>query len=249
MVCSLILALLLPLQLPAQEAPSVLLDEYGFSGFPGLPTPDVLPVGGLRISAGLAYGELESGSDLVMLPLRGCWGALNDLEISAGMPIYLDDDGLEGGPAGNLSLGASYLYERARGGTNLVLRSRLSLPTGFEGRDEGSRLELGATTGTTFRLFRLSATAMYGLASGNDPFEDDISDYMRFACGGSSYIASGMQLAGSLEGTTFGDLTASAMGAYDITESVSLQAGLRAGLDGPWRYRLEGGAAWTGWGF
>jgi hypothetical protein len=156
---------------------------------------------------------------------------------------------MDGGLVGNLSLGASYLYEKARGGTNLLLRSRLSLPLGSEARDGGSRLELGATTGTTFRLFRLSATAMYGLASGNDPFDDEISDYMRFSCGTASFVSPGLQLVGSLEGNTVGELTASGMIAYELADAVGIHGGVRAGLDGLWRYRLEGGATWTGFGF
>jgi len=247
--CSLLLVLLLPLQLSAEDAPAVLTDEFGFSGFPGLPSADVMPVGGLRITAAADYGEMEGGNDLVRLPLRACWGALSDLEVCTALPLYLDDGGMEGGALGNISLGASYLYERARGGTNLVLRARASLPTGSESRDGGSRLELGATTGTTFRLFRLSATGLYGLASGNDPFSDDIHDYARFVFGTSSFVSPGLQLAGSLEGSTAGELTASACCAYDPGGPVGLHGSVRAGLDGPWRYRLEAGASWTGFGF
>jgi hypothetical protein len=247
--CSALLALLLSLQLSADEVPTTLTDRYGFSGFPGLPSADILPVGALRVTGALDYGETEAGSGILSLPLRGCWGALEDLEVCAGLPVYLDDDGMEGGAVGNISLGASYLYERARGGTNLLLRTRASLPTGSEARDGGARLETGVTTGTTFRLLRLSATGMYGLASGNDPFEDDVEDYMRFVVGGSSFVAAGLQLAGSMEGSTGGDLTASAFAAYDLGRELALHGGVRAGLDGPWRYRLAAGATWTGLGF
>lgn len=244
-----LLVLLLPLQVQSQEAPRGPTDGFGFSGFPGLPAADVMPVGGLRLTGAVGYSELEGGSDLLHLPLRGCWGALEDLEVCAGLPLYLDDDGMEGGVAGNMSLGASYLYERARGGTNLVLRARASLPTGSESRDGGSRLEGGASTGTTFRLFRLSVTGMYGLASGNDPFDDDVHDYARFVFGGSSYVSRGLQMAASMEGSTVGDLTASGCCVWDLSEAWGLHGAVRAGLDGPWRYRLEAGATWTGFGF
>ncbi len=249
MICSLLLVVLLPLQVQADDAPAVLTDGFGFSGFPGLPTADVMPLGGLRVTAAAGYGELEGGGDIASLPLRGCWGALQDLEVCAGLPLYLDDDGMEGGVLGNVSIGASYLYERARGGTNLVLRTRASLPTGSESRDGGSRLEAGASTGTTFRLFRVSVSGMYGLASGNDPFEDEIEDYARFVFGGSSFVSRGLQLAGSLEGSTAGELTASACCAYDLSGPLGLHGALRAGLDGPWRYRLETGVSWNGFGF
>lgn len=249
MACSAILALLLTLQLPPAEVPSTITDQYGFSGFPGLPSADILPVGTLRLTGALGYSEADAGGELLAVPLRGAWGALEDLEVCAGLPLYLDDDGMDGGLAGNISLGASYLYERARGGTNLLLRARASLPTGEEARDGGSRLETGITTGTTFRLMRLSVTGLYGLASGNDPFDDEVEDYMRFSLGGASFVGSGLQLAGSMAGSTFGDLTASACAVYDLTGEVDIHGGVRAGLDGPWRYRLEAGVSWTGVGF
>lgn len=222
----------------------------GLSGFLFLPGSDVLQAGGLRIQGHLDYMDLKgSGDSYLVLPLNITWGWMEDLELGGEIPLYLDDSAEEGKLLGDITVGCAWLYETARGGSALVLRGQFRLPTGREGRDRGSELDLGVSTSTTFRLFRLQASASYVINGGRNPFEDHISDYMNFSIGGASYVTEDVQLVCAMDGNTYGDFGLSGSGVLYIFDRVSLFGALRAGLSGRESCRISAGAAWTGSGF
>lgn len=222
----------------------------GLSGFPYLPGSDVLETGGLRIQGRLEYVGLEhSAGSYLLLPLNVTWGLTEGLEVGGEIPLYLDDPSEDGHPVGDITGGCRWLYETARGGSAIAVQGQLRLPTGETGRDRGSELDLGVSTGTTFRLFRLQAAASYVLSGGDDPFNDDVSDYMRFFMGGSSYISESVQLVCSMDGNTLGGLGLSGSGIFYALDGLALFGTLRAGLDGSEKVLLSGGVSWTGSGF
>lgn len=222
----------------------------GLSGFPFLPGSDVLETGGLRIQGRLEYVDLEhSGGSYLLLPLNATWGFTENFEVGGEIPLYLDEPSEDGHPVGDITAGCRWLYETARGGSAIAFQGQLRLPTGETGRDRGSELDVGVSTGTTFRLFRLQAAASYVLNGGGNPFKDDISDYMRFFMGGSSYISENVQLVCSMDGSTQGGLGLSGSGILYGLDGFVLFGTVRAGLHGGENFLLSGGISWTGSGF
>ncbi|MEN8208262.1 MAG: hypothetical protein ABFR50_03320 [Candidatus Fermentibacteria bacterium] len=224
--------------------------QGGLSGFVYLPGTEILEEDFLRIQARLNYVDLKSSSDTyLILPLNVTWGLADGLEIGAEIPFYLDYSQEEDWLPGDITAGCAWLYETARGGSAIVLRGQLRLPTGLEGRDRGSELALGATTSTTFRLFRLQASASYIIHGGRNPFEGRIIDYMDFSLGGASYITEDVQIVCAMDGDTQGDFGLSGSGILYIFDGVSMFGVLRAGLSGAESFNISAGAAWTGSGF
>ncbi|MFO8183730.1 MAG: hypothetical protein R6U39_06100 [Candidatus Aegiribacteria sp.] len=222
----------------------------GLSGFPFLPGSDVLETGGLRIQGRLEYVDPEhSAGSYLLLPLSATWGPAENFEIGGEIPLYLDEPSEDGHPIGDVTAGCRWLYETARGGSAIAFQGQLRLPTGDTGRDRGSELELGVSTGTTFRLFRLQAAASYVINGSGDPFSDDIIDYMRFFMGGSSYVSENVQLVCSMDGSTLGELGLSGSGVFYALDGFAFFGTLRAGLDGGENFLLSGGLSWTGSGF
>ncbi|OPL18809.1 MAG: hypothetical protein AVO35_12900 [Candidatus Aegiribacteria sp. MLS_C] len=244
------LLFLAALQTEAQEAAQGTASRGGLSGFLFLPESEVLPVGHLMVQGRLEYLDSEAASNpFLLLPLTVTWGAVENLEIGGEIPFYLNDPLERENVAGDLTLGCGWLYETARGGSAIVLRGSLRLPTGETGRDRGTELEVGAATGTTFRLFRLQAAASYVLNGGDDPFENDIEDYSRFSIGGASYVAEDIQVVLAMEGTTTGELGMSGSGVLYAFGNMAVFGTLRVGLSGTEDATLAGGLSWTGSGF
>lgn len=235
----------------AQEPQQGTATQGGLSGYLFLPESRVLPAGHLMVQGRLEYldSDLVSEDAFLTLPLTVTWGAVEDLELGAEVPFYLSDPLDNDQILGDITLGCGWLYETARGGSSIVLRGSLRLPTGEEGRDRGSELEVGAATSTTFRLFRLQAAAAYVLNGGDDPVEDDIVDYLRFSMGGASYVAENIQIVLAMDGTTTGEMGMSGSCVLYEFDSVALFGSLRVGLSGPQNATLAGGISWTGSGF
>jgi hypothetical protein len=222
----------------------------GLSGFLFLPGGEILPEGALRLQARLEYLSLhgDAGNSLTV-PFTATWGVTEGIELGGEVPFYVDDEIVEGSVMGDITGSCSWLYETANGGSSLVLHGMLTLPTGEEGRDPGTELALGVSTGTTFRLFRLQMSAFYCLNGGRKLFTDDVEDGMRFAGGGTSFLSEHLELAGALEGTTWGTLDAAATLAFSPLDETTFFGTLRTGLDGAASYSISVGAAWTGTGF
>ena len=221
--------------------------EGGLSGFLFLPGSDVLDTGFLRIQARLDYLRLDNdGGSRLILPVGVTWGMAENLEIGGEVPIYLDDETSDSSLLGDISAGCGWLYETASGGTNLILRGEIRLPTGTAGRDPGAELALGCATGTTFRLFKLRLSAFYVLNGGRNPLEDKITDYMRFSAGGTSYVTENLLVAASLQGTSTGSLDAAGTLAFGALRNTVFFWTLRAGLDGIASYSMSVGASWNG---
>ena len=224
--------------------------QGGLSGFLFLPESEVLGEGDLRVQARLEYLSLRQGAgNTLSIPLSVTWGVTSKLELGGEIPLFLDDGIADGGIPGDITVGCSWLYETARGGSNLILRGMLTLPTGTEGRDPGTELDLGISTGTTFRLFQLQMSAFYFINGGRDLFTDDVDDGLRYSAGGSSYLSEDLEVAAAVEGTTLGTLDASATVAFSALEGTTFFWTVWAGLDGAESYGLSLGAAWTGSGF
>jgi len=222
----------------------------GLSGFLLLPGTDVLQRGGLRIQGRFDYIDVrDSSGNYLVLPISVTWGWMEGFEVGGEIPFYLDDSADGGKILGDITAGCSWLYETARGGSALVLRGKLRFPTGQEGRDRGSELDLGISTSTTFRLFRLQASASYVVSGGRNPFEDSISDYLNFSMGGASFVSKDVQVVCGMDGNTCGSLGLSGSGVFYIFDSISLFGVLRAGLSGSESYSVSAGASWTGTGF
>jgi len=235
---------------PAEDLSPRTSSQGGLSGFLFLPESEVLDMGLLRVQARLDYLSLKDdlGSRLI-LPVGATWGVTENIELGGEIPIYLDDETSDGSLLGDISLGCGWLYETARGGTNLVLRGEIRLPTGSRGRDPGTELALGCATGTTFRLFKLQLSAFYVLNGGRNPFEDDIRDHMKFSAGGTSFLTEDLQLAASLQGTSAGSLDAAGTLSFNALRNTVFFWTVRAGLDGAASYSMSVGASWTGAGF
>lgn len=227
---------------PAQGTSS----RGGLSGFLFLPTSEVLQEGTLRLQGRLDYIDLDSYRDaFLVLPANVTWGIAENVEVGGEMPFYLSDPSDSDHILGDITLGGGWLYETARGGSSIVLRGMLRLPTGMSGRDRGSELDMGVCTSTTFRLFRLQAAASYVLAGGDNPFENSINDYMRFSIGGASYVSQSVQLVMAMDGTTTGNLGLSGSGVLYFFESMCLFGTLRVGLSGPEEASFSGGMSWS----
>lgn len=218
----------------------------GLSGFVFLPGSAVLGEGCLRVQAHLNYIDLKGPGNYLLLPLSVTWGWMDGFEIGVEIPFYLDDSEEGDRLLGDITAGCAWLYETARGGSAIVLRGQLRLPSGLEGRDRGSELILGAATSTTFRLFRLQASASYILNGGRNPFKDRITDYMDFSIGGASYVTEDVQIVCAMDGNTLGIFGLSGSGILYAFEGISLFGVLRAGLSGNETYRISAGVSWTG---
>jgi len=222
----------------------------GLSGFIFLPASEVIQEGFLRLQGRLDYTDMKNSStSYLVLPINATWGWIENFEVGGEIPFYLDDSGEDTNVLGDITIGCAWLYETARGGSSLVLRGQLRLPTGQEGRDRGTELVLGAATSTTFRLFRLQASASYILGGGRNPFEERVNDYMDFSVGGASYITEKVQVVCAMDGNTMGNLGISGTGILYMFDSVSLFGSIRAGLSGGEAFGITAGVAWTGGGF
>ncbi len=223
--------------------------QGGLSGFIFLPESQVLQEGYLRVQSRLNYINLKSSSEsYLVLPLNVTWGWMDGFEIGGEIPFYIHS-GEEERLLGDITAGCAWLYETARGGSAIVLRGQIRLPTGLPGRDRGSEFVLGVATSTTFRLFRLQASAAYVINGGSDPFKDHISDYMDFSIGGASYVTEDIQIVCALDGNTLGDFGLSGSGVLYFFDRISLFGVLRAGLSGGETYSISAGAAWAVPGF
>lgn len=224
--------------------------QGGLSGYLFLPGSGVLQEGCLRVQGRLNYIDLHNSSDsYLVFPLSITWGWMDGFEMGGEIPVYLDDSTEEDNLLGDITAGCAWLYETARGGSAIVLRGQLRLPTGLSGRDSGSELVLGATTSTTFRLFRLQASASYILNGSRNPFKDRIIDYMDFSFGGASYVTEDVQIVCAMDGNTLGDFGLSGSGVLYFFDGISLFGVIRSGLSGEEKYSITAGASWTGSGF
>jgi hypothetical protein len=232
----------------ASIADSAALGPYGLSGWFGLPNSDVIPAGSMRIGGLARYMRTEPG-DMLVLPLRGCWGVEEDLELAAELPLVPVDNAWEGSFIGDLTLAGAWKYEQTRGGTALKLSGRVTLPTGEEHRDNGTELAFGGVTSTTFRAFRLSMAGEYVLGGGRNPFSGKIEDSFNFTAGGASFIGSDFLMSAGLHGSTTSAFRAFAGSQYTLSHSVTVECGISAGLDGYEKFALAAGVYWTGEGF
>ncbi|MCD4847558.1 MAG: hypothetical protein K8R76_05145 [Candidatus Aegiribacteria sp.] len=246
----LFIVLLIPFVIEADVSSQGISAEGGLSGYPFLPGSIVLDRGFLRIQGKLEYTEMKNDTgNCLLLPLSIVWGCIDNLEFGGEIPVYLNDSSGDGHLLGDISAGCSWLYETARGGSALVFKGLITLPTGSEGRDTGSELAFGIATSTTFRLLRLHTAASYVLNGGSNPFEGRIIDYMKFSAGGSSYITGDLQIICGLDGTTTGDLGLAATITSYAVDNAALFVSMRAGLSGNREYSISAGVAWTGSGF
>ncbi len=242
----LFVVMLIPFVIEAEGSQQGISAEGGLSGYPFLPGSSVLQRGFLRVQGKLEYIDMkEDGRNYVLLPLSITWSCIDNLEFGSEIPIYLDDSSFDGNLLGDISAGCTWLYETARGGSALVFKGLITLPTGSEGRDTGSELAFGIATSTTFRLLKLHTAASYVLNGGSNPFKGRITDYMKFSAGGASYITSDLQIICGLDGTTSGDLgLAATLSTYSVNR-MALFVSMRAGLSGNTQYSLSAGVAWT----
>jgi hypothetical protein len=234
----------------AQDDQQGVSTQGGLTGFPYLPESRVLGLGELRVQGQIEWSDYRGYDDgALLLPVNVAWGVMENMEIGGEIPFYLHDPTDSDAVLGDMSVGCGWLYETARGGSSIVLRGLLRLPTGSSGRDRGSELELGVSTSTTFRLFRLQAAASYVLGGGDNPFEGDIEDYMRYSMGGASFVSEDVQVVFAMDGTTLGEHGISCTGVLYAFSDFALFGTLRAGLSGRQNASLSGGISWTGSGF
>ena len=222
----------------------------GLSGYSRLQGTELMPTGFLRLQGRLLHISMDnSGGSYLLLPVTAAWGFYPDMEAALELPVYLDGPGSEEDLLGDITAGFAWLYETARGGSSLVLSSHLRLPTGMEGRDRGTELDVGIATGTTFRLLRLQAYAAYVISGGRDPFEGSLTDYMSFSLGGASYVGEDIQVTWAMDGTTLGDLGLGCSCLYYLMDDMTLFGDVHAGMSGGESYSLSAGVAWNGGGF
>ena len=246
----LFVVLLVPFVIAADDSKQGISAEGGLSGYPFLPGTSVLQRGFLRIQGKLEYIDMKNDTgNYLLLPLSITWSCVDNLEFGGEIPVYLDDSSDKGNLLGDISAGCSWLYETARGGSALVFKGLITLPTGSEGRDTGSELAFGIATSTTFRLLRLHTAASYVLNGGSNLFEGRFIDYMRFAAGGASYITGDLQIICGLDGTTTGDLGLAATITTYAVDKTALFVSMRTGLSGNTEYNVSAGVGWTGSGF
>ncbi len=220
------------------SSPFGMASADGLSGYPFLPSSDVLEMGIFRIQGMLEYIDVDGRGNIFRLPLDVGWGWFDNVEVSAGIPIYISDNAWNEGVLGNLSVSGAWKYETARGGSALRFSGGVSIPTGAEERDPDIEVFVGAATSTTFRLFRLSAEAKYVL--------DSSRDSMRFTLGGASYVTGDVVVFGSLSGSTVGEMNLTGGLVTLPWENLSLSGSVTVGLEGPWDFILSAGLAWTG---
>jgi hypothetical protein len=236
--CLLLCVFIATIAVAESSSPFGLASADGLSGYPRLPSSDVLEVGVFRIQGMFEYIDVDGRGNMIRLPLNVGYGWFDNVEVAAGIPLYLSDNAWSEGVLGNLLVSGAWKYETARGGSTLRLSGGVSIPTGAEQRDPDVEAFLGASTSTTFRLFRLSAEAKYVLDSSHDS--------MRFSLGGASYVTGDIVVHGSLSGSTVGEMNLTGGLAVSPGESVSLTGSATVGLDGPWDFILSAGLAWTG---
>jgi hypothetical protein len=210
----------------------------GLSGYPFLASSDVLDPGVFRIQGTVEYVDVDGAGGMLRLPLTAGYGWFENVEVAAGIPLYLSDDAYDESVLGSLQLSGAWKYETARGGSALRLSSGLAVPTGAEYRDPGLEFFLGASTSTTFRLFRLSASARYVI--------DETRDSMRFTMGAASYVTGDIVVHGSLSGNSLGVLDLTGGLITGPWQDVAIFASGTAGLEGPWDFRMSAGMTWTG---
>ena len=220
----------------------------GLSGWPGLPSSDILETGLLRAGMILKYTDTENGS-ILQMPLKACWGIEENFEVGAVIPVVPVDGAFDGSIIGDIVLSGGWLYEKARGGTALKLTGRMVLPTGEEFRDTGAELAIGGITSTTFLDFRLSMSAEYALNGGQNPLDDTISDVMYFTAGGSSFITTDILLHAEMKGSTFSELAIGAGAQYLLNDDFAVDGGINAVLNGYENFEIYTGLCWTGSGF
>ncbi|MBN2586350.1 MAG: hypothetical protein JXA64_03920 [Candidatus Fermentibacteraceae bacterium] len=222
----------------------------GLSGYLFLPSSEVIDWGCLRVQGRIDYIDQSDYRDpFLLLPFSVTWGMTDNFELGGEIPFYLDDPSDSDHFLGDITAGCGWLYETARGGSAIVLRGMLRLPTGVSGRDRGAELDLGASTSTTFRLFKLQAAASYVLNGGDNPFDEKIRDYMRFSMGGASYVSEDVQLVFAMDGTTWGELGLSGSGVFYSFDPFALFGAVRVGLSGREEATLSAGVSWEGSGF
>jgi hypothetical protein len=220
------------------SCPFGLASDDGLCGYPFLPSSDVLDTGILRIQGMFEYVDMDGDGSMIRLPLDVGYGWFENVEVAAGIPFYISDTAYDEAVLGNLHISGGWKYETARGGSALRLSGGVSIPTGAEGRDQDLTAFVGATTSTTFRLFRLSAGARY--------LVDTKRDSMLFTLGGASYVTGDIVVHGSLSGGTNGEMNLTAGLVTSPWETVSFSGSATAGLDGPYDFILSAGVAWTG---
>ncbi len=220
----------------------------GLSGWPGLPSSDILETGLLRAGTSLEYINTDQGT-ILQIPLQACWGLAENFEIGAVVPIVPIDNAFSGSIMGDVVLSGGWLYEKARGGSALKFTGKLTIPTGEKGRDTGAQLSLGGVTSTTFREFRLSMSAEYALNGGRNPFDDTIVDLLYFTAGGSSFLTSDILLYAAVTGSTSSSFTAGGGCQYLLGNSIAVDGGLGIGLDGFTNFKIYSGLSWTGEGY
>ncbi|RKZ02966.1 hypothetical protein DRQ21_07040 [Candidatus Fermentibacteria bacterium] len=220
----------------------------GLSGWPGLPCSDILEKGLLRAGMEIQFVSTDDGT-ILRTPLKALWGAENNIEAGIEIPVIPVDNAYNGSAVGDITLSGGWLYERARGGTALKFTGRLTVPSGEENRDRGSELAFGAVTSSTFLDFRLSMSAEYALNGGRNPFDDTVVDVMYFNAGGSSFITPDFLLYAAMNGTTSSKLVFGCGAEYLFTDEISLDGGIRTGIDNFENVELYVGANWTGQGF
>lgn len=229
-------------------AESLGLGPGSLSGWHNLPCSDILSRGSLRLGTALEYTSTDEGSILVV-PLRGCWGFGENMEMGVSLPLVPVDNAWNGSFAGDVTLAGGWQYETTRGGTALKLTGRLSLPTGEEYRDRGTEIALGGVTSTTFLDFRLSVSGEYALNGGRNPLDDPIHDVFYFTAGGTSYITPDILLSAQLNGSTSSVFQAGTGIQFIIDENLSADCGATLGLNDFENFGFNAGVFWTGQGF
>jgi hypothetical protein len=235
--------LLTGLALCGQDTPPAVLAPGGLSGLPSMLTADILPMDECRITLEPTLILARQGGHAAGVAAKGCWGAGDELELGAEVPVYFLDEAWDSdNPLGDITISGKYLYESVRGGTSLSLTGRLELPTGEVPRDRGAELGVGICTSTTYRLFRLSLSAEYALEGGRNPLRSKLQDFAGFDAGIGSYLSSDLLVFCSVGARTTGDLRLSAGGVYLLSGIFSIQGTASAGLDESGGQRISLGA-------
>ncbi len=232
----------------AASAASWSIGPGGLSGWPGLPSSDVLETGVLRAGMSIEYIDTDNGS-ILRVPLKVCHGITEDIEVGAVIPFVPVDNSYDGSIMGDITLSGGWLYEKARGGTALKLTGRLTFPSGEKHRDRGAELAFGGVSSTTFLDFRLSMSAEYALNGGRNPFDDTITDVMYFNAGGSSFVTSDVLLYAGMNGSTSSIFKAGAGAQYLLNDNLALDGGVNIGLNDFENFEVYAGTSWTGEGF
>jgi len=218
----------------------------GISGFSNLTTTYLLPANTVRIQGSLVYSWVEGdAANTVLLPVSCAWGISDSFDAGVEIPFFLADGMDDASSFGDISLSCSYLYETARGGTDIVFLGKLDLPTGETGRDPGSKIAAGLATSTIFRLFRLHAAAYYGFSGGENPFEDDIYDIMTFETGISSFFSTDWQGAGGINGSTEGNIDFTGTVVYYGLSDLAVFGSASVGYNEALNIGMSCGIAWV----